>query len=63
MSKFAIAALVAVSCLLAACGSTTTPQPVGIGRGIDKLKGTPCSGGCTSFPNTPYSAGPVHEVA
>lgn len=35
-------------CTDAGANSKITPGPVGIGRGIDDLKGTPCA--CTEIP-------------
>jgi hypothetical protein len=33
---------------LSACGSTSVPEPVGIGSGVDELKRSPCA--CMEVP-------------
>lgn len=37
-----------VALTLSACGSTTVPEPVGIGSDIDELKKSPCA--CIEIP-------------
>lgn len=34
--------------MLAACGTTEVPEPIGIGTGLDELKQSPCA--CVEIP-------------